>query len=208
MQELLARARVKRIPIQREPSKQLTVRAQTTKHQGVIAVLNAFPYRTLDSILAGDTRLILVIDGVEDPRNLGAVIRTADACGVGGVLIPSRRNCGITGTVMKTSAGAAGHVPVSRVVNISQTLQILKSKGFWTVGLDMSGEEGLGHVPRQAPLAVVVGGEHRGLRRVVKNQCDFLVRLPMLGTVSSLNLSVAAGVLMYGLVTREESSLP
>lgn len=197
LQRLVDLARSRSVPVHFEPVEALTRKAETSRHQDVVAELAGAPYLGLDSLLQRRPTLLLLVDGVEDPRNLGAVLRTAEACGVEGVLLPERHSCGLTPVVVKASAGAAVHLAVSRIGNVSQTIQKLQGLGFWVVGLDMSGGNDLDAVDASGPLLVVVGGEDRGVRRLVARNCDFLVSLPMSGKVSSLNLSVAAGILLF-----------
>jgi 23S rRNA (guanosine2251-2'-O)-methyltransferase len=159
----------------------------------------------LASVLERKPNLILLVDGVEDPHNLGAVLRTAEAVGVGGVVLPKRHSCGISAAVVKASAGAALHLPVARVVNVARALGQCKEAGYWTVGLDMGGAQSVSQLDTTLPLVLVVGGEDRGLRRLVKEKCDFLVALPLKGKISSLNLSVAAGVVLYQILEKRES---
>lgn len=197
IQEIIRLAKSKGVPVSFEPVDALDRKAKGQKHQGVIAEISEVEYSSLEEILARNPKLLLLVDGVEDPRNLGAVLRTAEAAGVDGVLLPHRHTCGITPAAVKTSAGAAVHLKVCRIGNVAQTLAQLKKEGFWTVGLDTKGEEGFSKLNRDLPLVLVVGGEDRGLRRLVRQNCDFLIRLPILGNVSSLNLSVAAGIAIY-----------
>jgi len=176
--------------------------APGANHQGVIAIASAKQYATLDEILAapvlqGRAPLFLVLDGVEDPRNLGAIIRTADAAGVHGVIIPERRATGLTETVAKAAAGAMEHVPVVKVVNIVNTLEEFKKAGVWVAGAEAGGETIYWDADFVRPTALVLGGEDRGVRRLVREHCDYLVSLPQLGMISSLNVSVAAGILLY-----------
>lgn len=176
--------------------------APGTVHQGIMAFAAAKKYATLDDLLAvpaerGQTPLILVLDGVEDPRNLGAILRTADAAGVHGVVIPERRAAGLTETVSKAAAGALEHVPVAKVVNIVHTLDTLKKAGLWVTGAEAGGDTAYWHADFTRPTALVLGGEDRGVRRLVRERCDYLVTLPMQGRISSLNVSVAAGILLY-----------
>ena len=203
--EIVALARSCRIPFSFEPSSVLDRKSEGEPHQGVMAEMAAFDYADLEEVLGGNPSRIILLDGVEDPRNLGAVIRTAEASGAGAVIIPSRHTCGITGTVMKASAGAAAHIPVCRITNTVRTIAELKKKGFWVIGLDMEGAETLPADLKNSPLLLIGGGENRGLRQLVKENCDFLYRLPMRGQVSSLNLSVAVGILIYSLVEPEPS---
>ncbi|MHB8845458.1 MAG: 23S rRNA (guanosine(2251)-2'-O)-methyltransferase RlmB [Nitrospirota bacterium] len=176
--------------------------APGANHQGVIAVAAAKQYATLDDILKapadkGQVPLFLVLDGVEDPRNLGAILRTADAAGVHGVIIPERRAAGLTETVAKTAAGAMEHVPVVKVVNIVNTLDELKKAGVWVAGAEAGGDMVYWKADLARPTALVLGGEDRGVRRLVRERCDYLISLPLLGRISSLNVSVAAGILLY-----------
>lgn len=172
-------------------------------HQGVVAVTSAKPYAQLDDVLAakrGEYSLVIMLDGVEDPHNFGAILRTADAVGGDGVVIPARRAVGVTGTVRKASAGASEHLPVAKVTNLARTLGELKSKGLWIVGLDERGKQDYDSVDYKLDCALVLGAEGKGLHDLVAKKCDFLVRIPMLGKVPSLNVSVAAGVVLYEVV--------
>ncbi len=171
-------------------------------HQGLLAVVASKQYATLDDVLqipekAGQTPLLLVLDGVEDPRNLGAILRTAETAGVHGAIIPERRAVGLTETVAKAAAGALEYVPVVKVVNIVQTLEKLKERGVWIAGAEADGETLYWDADFGRPTALVLGGEDRGIRRLVREQCDYLVSLPIQGNINSLNVSVAAGVLLY-----------
>lgn len=172
-------------------------------HQGVVAVTSAKQYNDLDDLITakrGEHSLIVVLDGVEDPHNLGAILRTADAAGADGVVIPERRAAGVTGTVTKASAGASEHLPIAKVTNIARTLEDLKAKNLWTVGLDERGSQAYDSVDYNMDCAVVLGAEGKGLHDLVAKKCDFLVSIPMLGKVPSLNVSVAAGVVLYEVV--------
>ncbi len=171
-------------------------------HQGVVAFASAREYAELDDILQlpaqkGQTPLFLVLDGVEDPRNLGAILRTAEAAGVHGVIIPERRAVGLTETVAKAAAGALEYVPVVKVVNITNTIEELKKAGVWVVGAEAGGERAYWDADFVRPTALVLGGEGKGVRKLVKERCDYLVSLPLMGNISSLNVSVAAGALLY-----------
>jgi len=172
-------------------------------HQGVVAVTSAKQYTDLDDLVAarrGEHSLIVVLDGIEDPHNLGAILRTADAAGADGVVIPERRSAAVTGTVAKVSAGASEHLPVAKVTNISRALEELKEKEIWVVGLDERGQQSYDAVDYKMHCAVVLGAEGKGLHDLVGRHCDFLVSIPMLGQVPSLNVSVAAGVVLYEVV--------
>jgi 23S rRNA (guanosine2251-2'-O)-methyltransferase len=182
------------------------------QHQGIVAFASAKQYAMLDDILRipaekGEPPLFLVLDGVEDPRNLGAILRTADAAGVHGVIIPERRAAGLTETVAKTAAGALEHVPVVKVTNIANTLDALKKAGVWVAGAEAGGSQVYWEADLTQPIALVLGGEDRGVRRLVQERCDYLISLPLRGQISSLNVSVAAGILIYEAL-RQRSRTP
>jgi len=173
-----------------------------SRHQGVVALASAREYVPLENILqvpaqCGKVALYLILDSVEDPRNLGAILRTADAAGVHGVIIPERRAAGLTETVAKAAAGALEYIPVTKVVNIVNALEELKKAGIWVVGAEAGSEKAFWDADFTLPTALVIGGEDRGVRRLVKAHCDYMVSLPLAGHISSLNVSVAAGILLY-----------
>jgi 23S rRNA (guanosine2251-2'-O)-methyltransferase len=177
--------------------------AGNAAHQGLVAVTSAKQYNDLDDLLAarrGEYSLIVVLDGVEDPHNLGAILRTADAAGADGVVVPDRRAAGVTGTVAKVSAGASEHLPIAKVTNISRSLEELKSNDLWIVGLDERGSQTYDAIDYKMHCAVVLGAEGKGLHDLVRKHCDFLVSIPMLGKVPSLNVSVAAGIVLFEVV--------
>ena len=177
--------------------------AGNNAHQGVVAITSNKRYNDLDDVIAakrGHHSLIVVLDGVEDPHNLGAILRTADAAGADGVVIPERRAVGVTATVAKASAGASEHLPMAKVTNIARTLEELKEKNLWIVGLDERGTETYDALDYNMDCAIVLGSEGKGVHDLVAKKCDFLVSIPMLGKVSSLNVSVAAGVVLYEVV--------
>jgi 23S rRNA (guanosine2251-2'-O)-methyltransferase len=205
LQKIVEAARSQSIPVRFESDRVIAKKASTSQHQDVVAEISSMGYVDEETLLQREPALLLVVDGVEDPRNLGALLRTADATGVGGVFLPSRRSCAITGPVVKASAGAALHLNISRIGNVVQTLERLKKQGYWVIGLDAQGKDGPNQIDVSLPLVVVVGGEHQGVRKVVREHCDFLLSLPMKGKVSSLNLSVAAGVLLYQILLRREA---
>jgi 23S rRNA (guanosine2251-2'-O)-methyltransferase len=181
--------------------------AGSGSHQGVVAVTSSKQYNDLDDLIAfkrADYALIVVLDGVEDPHNLGAILRTADAAGADGVVIPERRAAGITGTVVKSSAGASEHLPIAKVTNIARTLEDLKAQNIWTVGLDERGAQSYESLDYKMDCAIVLGAEGKGLHDLVARKCDFLVSIPMLGKVPSLNVSVAAGVVLYEVVRQRK----
>lgn len=196
IQEIVDLCRDRAIPLRFEPRETLDRAAKGVLHQGVIAFGAAHDYVELDAVGA-DARLIVLLDGVEDPHNLGAIIRTAHAAGAAAVVVPERRAAPLTETVARASAGAIEYVPLVRVTNISQTLEKLKQRGFWIYGLDERGAEAYDHVDYAVPTAIVLGGEGKGLHQGVQKHCDVLVRIPMAGAVSSLNVSVAAGVVLF-----------
>lgn len=172
------------------------------RHQGVLAYVAPVAYAELDDILAaaeekGEPPFLLLLDELEDPHNLGALLRTADATGVHGVLIPKRRSVPLTATVAKTSAGAVEYVPVARVGNIAQTLKMLKEKGFWVAGADMDAPATCWEADLTGALVLVVGSEGHGMSRLTRELCDFVVRMPMVGRINSLNASVAGSILLY-----------
>ena len=201
MKAVIAEARKRGIVIHFESKEKMDQRSIQHKHQGVIAYVAAYDYVEIEDILAkaakkNESPFIFILDGVEDPHNLGAVLRTANIAGVHGLIIPKRRAVGLTDTVVRTSAGAIEYTPVAKVTNIVQTLETLKKAGLWIVGADMDGEI-MYKVDMKGPLAIVIGGEGTGLSKLVKEHCDFIAKIPMQGDISSLNASVAAGVLMY-----------
>jgi 23S rRNA (guanosine2251-2'-O)-methyltransferase len=177
--------------------------AGTAAHQGIVAATSAKQYSDIDDIIAsrrGEHSLVVVLDGIEDPHNLGAILRTADAAGADGVVIPERRSAAVTAAVAKVSAGASEHLPIAKVTNISRTLEELKEKDLWIVGLDERGEKTWDEIDYNMHCAVVLGAEGKGVHDLVRRHCDFLVSIPMLGKVPSLNVSVAAGVVLYEVV--------
>ncbi len=182
--------------------RKLDAMSVTKAHQGVIAVCAVREYASLDDILAlaesrGEAPFVVVCDEISDPHNLGAIIRSAECVGAHGVVIPKRRSAGLTAVVGKTSAGAADHLPVARVANISAALQELKDRGLWVYGAAAEGSSPMWETDLTGPLALVIGSEGEGLGRLVRERCDFLVSIPLRGKVGSLNASTAAAVLMY-----------
>jgi 23S rRNA (guanosine2251-2'-O)-methyltransferase len=211
LQKVIAECRRNSIAIRFLPRLELDRMAATGAHQGVVAVTSTKQYADLDDLIArrrGQHSLLLVLDGVEDPHNFGAILRTAEAAGADGVVIPERRATGVTGTVVKTSAGASAHLPIAKVTNVSRTLAELKTKGFWMVGLDERGKRNYDAVDYRMNCAIVLGAEGKGLHDLVAKKCDFLVSIPMLGKVPSLNVSVAAGVVLYEVVRQQRRAGP
>lgn len=184
--------------------------SETRAHQGVIAQVAAYEYSTVEDILAkaeekGEPPFLLLLDNVEDPHNLGAIIRTANLAGAHGVIIPKRRAVGLTSTVAKTSAGAINYTPVAKVTNLVRTMEELKEKGIWFVCADMGGES-MYRMNLTGPIGLVIGNEGEGVSRLVKEACDFTASIPMKGDIDSLNASVAAGVLAYEIVRQRLAS--
>ena len=178
--------------------------SETGKHQGVIAYAAAYEYAEVQDILdaareKGEPPFIFILDGIEDPHNLGAIIRTANLAGAHGVIIPKRRAVGLTATVAKTSAGAINYTPVAKVTNITQTIEELKKEGMWFVCAAMDGEV-MYNLDLKGPIGLVIGAEGEGVSRLVREKCDFTASIPMKGDIDSLNASVAAGVLAYEIV--------
>jgi 23S rRNA (guanosine2251-2'-O)-methyltransferase len=206
LQQVMELAKQRSVPVRREERDVLERMAQGAAHQGIIAVCGEFKYSPESVLFRNEQPCVVVLDGVEDPHNLGAVIRTAEASNVAGVVVPERHSAPLSDTVAKASAGASAYMPVVRVGNLVSFLDQLKTKGLWIVGVDASGENLWTNFDYTGPVALVFGGEHRGLRRLVREHCDVLVRLPMLGKVESLNISVTAGIVLYEVV-RQRTSL-
>jgi 23S rRNA (guanosine2251-2'-O)-methyltransferase len=203
LQRLIEDFRKIGIPVRFLQRTELDRMAGNAAHQGVVAVTSAKQYNDLEDVIAAKRdkySLLVVLDGVEDPHNLGAILRTADAAGANGVVIPERRAAAVTGTVTKSSAGASEHLPIAKVTNISRTVEELKEKNIWTVGLDERAKQTYDALDYNMDCALVLGGEGKGLHDLVKRKCDFLVSIPMLGKVPSLNVSVAAAVVLYEIV--------
>ncbi|MGI6112875.1 MAG: 23S rRNA (guanosine(2251)-2'-O)-methyltransferase RlmB [Mahellales bacterium] len=201
IREIITSAQKNSIPIQRVDRQKIFDLSGSDVHQGIIAETEPYKYKTLEDIIdkakAGQRPpFIIVLDRITDPHNLGSIIRTAEGCGAHGVIIPQRNACGITPTVIKASAGAVEHIPVTRVVNITRTLNRLKQQGFWIIGADMEGSPYYS-ADLTGPIALVLGSEGQGIGRLVKESCDLLVSIPMMGRVQSLNVSVAGAILMY-----------
>lgn len=203
--KIFALAKQRGIPVQTVRAKKLAELAETEASQGVIAVCAAASYVSVEDILQraeekGKPPFLILADEITDPHNLGAIIRTANAVGADGVIIPKNRSAGSNAVVAKTSAGAVSYTPVARVTNLGQTIDRLKEKGIWVTGADMSGETTLYQSDLTGPMALVVGSEGKGISRLVREKCDFLVQIPMFGEINSLNASVAAAVMMYEIV--------
>lgn len=202
VREIVERAKAEKVPYQWVPRARIDQLAEGKNHQGVAAQVAPYEYASLDTLFKRaeqrkENPFFLLLDGIEDPHNLGSILRSADAAGVHGVVIPKRRATGVTSVAAKTSAGAAQHVPVVRVTNLNRVADELKEQGIWLVGSDGGADKTYTEVDYSMPIALVIGSEGSGIHSLLKKKCDFLVKLPMKGKVTSLNASVAAGILMY-----------
>ncbi len=201
LERLVELCRTAGIRVALEPREQLTRLARTDAHQGVLAVVRERKFLGVEDLLApkqeGQNRFFLALDGIEDPHNLGALLRTADGAGVDGVILPERRSAPVTATVAKTSAGASEHVRIARVTNLVRALEQMKQKHVWVLGLDERGTPDYTEYDFRTDCVLVLGREGAGLHDLVKKTCDHLLRIPMAGQVSSLNVSVAGAVVMY-----------
>jgi 23S rRNA (guanosine2251-2'-O)-methyltransferase len=205
IEQIVQLARQRSISVRFEDRGQLDRLADSKDHQGIVGRVAARAAATLDDILAaanagaghGEKGLIVLLDGVEDPHNLGAIIRTALAAGAHGVVIPERRAAGLTDTVARASAGAIAHLPVAKVTNLARTMEELKEAGYWLAGLDERADKTYTQADYTSPMGIVLGGEGQGLHELTRKRCDFLVSLPTTGPVKSLNVSVAAGVVLF-----------
>jgi 23S rRNA (guanosine2251-2'-O)-methyltransferase len=195
-------AKEKKIPIQYIERQRMDQLSESHAHQGIIAFIAAYHYVEVEDILKeaeekNELPFIIILDELTDPHNLGSIIRTADAAGAHGIIIPKRRAVGLTPIVAKTSAGAIEYMPVAKVPNIARTIDALKKKGIWIVGADIDGLKTYYQEDLTGKIALVIGSEGKGISRLIKEKCDFLVRIPMKGKIGSLNASVAASILMY-----------
>ena len=211
IKEIIAVAKDKGVNIQYWDRSKLDSIARGIRHQGVLAQVAPVQYAELEDILQvakdrNEPPFIVLLDELEDPHNLGAILRTADAAGVHGVLIPKHRSCPLSATVAKTSAGAVEHVPVARVGNLVQTIKKLKREGLWVAAADMDGKDYY-DTDLTGPLLLIIGSEGQGVGRLVKEQCDFVVRIPMVGKINSLNASVAGSILMYEAMKQRRKAL-
>ena len=208
LQKISQLCRAAGIPVRTMPRDQLTRLANTGSHQGVVAVTVEKQYGDLDDLLnkkRGQFSFLAVLDGIEDPHNLGAILRTAEGAGADGIVIPERRAVGVTAAVVKASAGASEYLPVAKVTNISRAIEEIKSRNIWTVGLDERGGQLYDQIDYKMDCALVLGAEGHGLHQHVREKCDFLVSIPMLGKVPSLNVSVAAAIVMYEVARQRRS---
>lgn len=201
MQQIIGIAKERQVLVQFVPKKKID-QMSDGNHQGVIAQVAAYSYAELDDLFAraeerNEAPFFLLLDEIEDPHNLGSIMRTADAAGAHGIIIPKRRAVGLTATVAKLSTGAIEYIPVARVTNMARAIDDIKERGVWIVGTDAKGSDDYRSMDGSMPVGLVIGSEGKGMGRLIKDKCDFLVRLPMKGHVTSLNASVAAGLLMY-----------
>jgi 23S rRNA (guanosine2251-2'-O)-methyltransferase len=201
MQQVTKLAKEANVIVQFVPKKKLD-QIYEGNHQGVVAQVAAYKYAELDDLFTAaekknEAPFFLLLDEIEDPHNLGSIMRTADAAGAHGIIIPKRRAVGLTATVAKASTGAIEYIPVARVTNLSRTIEELKERGVWIAGTDASAKEDYRSIDGSLPLALVIGSEGKGMSRLIRDKCDFLLSLPMAGKVTSLNASVAASLLMY-----------
>ncbi|MBI2956655.1 MAG: 23S rRNA (guanosine(2251)-2'-O)-methyltransferase RlmB [Acidobacteria bacterium] len=207
VERLLAAARAASVPVRFVRRQELDRLAGTREHQGVAALVGAKQYADLEELVGGLKKpaLLVLLDGVEDPRNLGAILRTAYCAGADGIVLPERRAAGITPAAEKASAGASEHLTVARVTNLNRALERLKEAGLWLVGLDERAEKSFTEVDYTDSVGVVLGGEGKGLHEQVRAKCDFLVSIPTFGSIRSLNVAVAAGVVLYEAVRQRQS---
>ena len=208
LQEIIGLAKDKGIELRRVDDKQLSKYADGVVHQGVVALAAPVKFADLGEVLqnwsSDKAPLLILLDGIEDPHNMGAIIRTAECCGATAVLIAKRHTAPLNATVAKTSAGALESIPLVQVGNVAQTIEELKKQGFWVLGAHMEGQQTLYQADLTSPLVLVIGNEGKGLSRLTKERCDFLVTIPMYGRINSLNASVAAAILMYEAVRQRQ----
>ncbi|WP_194192669.1 23S rRNA (guanosine(2251)-2'-O)-methyltransferase RlmB [Clostridium chrysemydis] len=199
---IIGLAKEKKIVIKEVDKKKLDSMSEGAVHQGIIAKITPYKYCAVKDIIEvaknkGEDPFIIILDELEDPHNLGSIIRTAETCGVHGIIIPKRRNVGVTPTVYKSSVGAVNHVKIAKVTNINSTIDELKEEGIWVYGADIEGTEYSYEVNFNGPCALVIGSEGRGISKLTLKKCDKLVKIPMIGKINSLNASVAGGIMMY-----------
>lgn len=200
--KIIAMAKERKIVLTIVNKTKLNQMAQTENNQGVIAIVPPFDYCEVEDILENakqreEKPFILILDGIEDPHNLGSIIRTAETAGVHGIIIPKRRSASVNSTVSKVSAGAVEHMKIARVNNINETIRYLKENDVWICGTDMDAKKYYYQEDYKGPIAIVIGSEGFGMSRLVKENCDFLVKIPMKGKITSLNASVSAGIVIY-----------
>ncbi len=204
IKKIEGKAKAKNIPLYYSDKSRMDRDADGGNHQGVIAVVSDYEYATVEKILEtakkrGEDPFVILLDGLEDPHNLGAIMRTAECAGAHGVIIPKRRSVSVTETVARTSAGAVEYMPCARVTNMTRTIEQLQEAGLWIAGCDMDGDT-LTEADLKGPIGIVIGSEGLGVSRLVREKCDFIVSIPMRGRITSLNASNAASILMYEIV--------
>lgn len=212
VEEIVQLARARNVSVRFEDRSKIDRLADTKDHQGIVGLAAARAAGSIEEILeaakagegTGHKGLIVLLDGVEDPHNLGAIVRTSLAAGAHGVVIPERRAARLTDTVARASAGALSHLPVAKVTNLARTMEELKEAGYWLVGLDEEGDRDYTEVDFTSPIGIVMGGEGQGLHELTRKRCDFVVSLPTVGPVKSLNVSVAAGVVLFEVVRQRK----
>lgn len=205
---VLALAKEKGIVTKEVDRRKLDEMSQTSAHQGVIAIVTPYKYFGINDIFKdaeekGEKPFIIILDEIQDPHNFGSIIRTAEVCGAHGIIIPKRKNVGATPTVYKTSAGAIEHVKIAKVTNINATIEEIKERGVWVYGADMAGENYIFDTDLTGAVAIVIGSEGRGISKLTKEKCDVLVKIPMVGKITSLNASVASGIIMYEIMKQK-----
>ncbi|MBM4272326.1 MAG: 23S rRNA (guanosine(2251)-2'-O)-methyltransferase RlmB [Deltaproteobacteria bacterium] len=202
VKRILSLAAQRGVPVEFEDKKFLDRKVDQKSHQGVIGYRGGFNYAGLDDIIANrhgdfDNSLVLILDGITDPQNLGSLIRTAHCYGANGVIIPERRSASVTAAVIKSSAGAVFYTPVAKVINVSDTIEYLKGRGFWIYGTDPEHGKNINDFEYNNHVCLIMGSEGKGMRPLIKQKCDFLVSIPMRGVIGSLNVSVAAGIILH-----------
>lgn len=208
--KIIADARDKGIPVVEADKFKLESICGSLNHQGIVAFATDYQYCDVDDILAyaeekEEKPFILILDGITDPGNLGAIIRTAECCGVHGIILPKRNTCGLTATVFKAAAGACEHMKIAKVTNIAETIERLKERNVWIYGADGRGEGDIYQTDLTGSVAIVLGDEGKGISRLVADRCDYLIKIPMFGKINSLNVSVAGAVIMYETVRQKNS---
>lgn len=203
--KIIAKAKERKVIIIEKDKKQMKEMARTENYQGVIAIVPPFEYCDVEDIIEeakskNEDPFILILDGIEDPHNLGAIIRTAETAGVHGIIIPKRRAASVNSTVNKVSAGATEYMKIAKVNNITETIKTLKKNDIWVCGTDMNAKSYYYQENYKMPIAIVIGSEGFGISRLVKENCDFMVKIPMKGKITSLNASVSAGIIIYEVV--------
>lgn len=211
MEELVLLAEKRQVPLRQVDHQQLDKLMPEAPHQGVVAFVESYSYASLEEVFAraaqrGEDPLILLLDSLQDPQNLGSLLRSADGGGAHGVVIPKRRAVGLTPGVVRASAGAVEYVPVVQVTNLVRTMEELKTKGLWVAGAEADGEQLYYQADLTGPLALVIGGEDRGLGRLVREHCDFTVRLPLRGRLNSLNAAIAGSILIFEVLRQRAAS--